>query len=564
MRACIAAVCTILLCGGMESRAAEPTPSAGKPESARSMVVDLLREACRITLKQGPDQQYWTERVLLDIGRVQIRARDFEGAERSIRGSANEYGRNGEIVELAESLARDGKLEQAREVLRSLGEDHGSGQASLDDGVQLKWIEHLIATGALDRAGQAIPQLKTESSRAEGFVKIGSAYAESGDWVRAAANFGAAIDAADKVTDDFHRARAMWQTAGAQFAAGAAEAASVTIRKFAEQTEYKDSWAKVAALREAGALAFKMDDHDAARRLFRRAIDSSNKLDTENKIGALSVIAIAQARAGAFDSALQTAALIKHDDANRRRDGRREEAVYAATVAMLKADDVEGAVRTAFSITYYVGYRDDALQEIADFHIQKRDLAAALSAAEKISVSSTKAIEILKIAAEHAKSGDRRTAAEVASRIELTDRGFLNVGGKIQRFDYRSPPTWGVCYEPGFTMASIHSSNQQAASVAAAAMTLAHELGQKPSQPYEVSFKGFQEMAVRALARTHSRTGDSSDALAWARRIGSDGEVAAEDDFETLWQVERRIHALVGVAEGILDRTSDASAVPHE
>jgi tetratricopeptide (TPR) repeat protein len=525
--------------------------------------VTLLREASQITLKQGPDQEYWTERVLLDIGRVQIRAHDFEGAERSIRGSAYKYGHNEGIVELAESLARDGNLEKAQEVLRSLGEDHGWGQARLDDSVQLKWIEHLIATGALDRAGKSIPQLKTESSRAEGLVKIGSAYAESGDRARAAACFGAAIDAADRVTDEFYRARAMWQTASAQLAAGAADAAHATLHKFAEQTEYKDAWAKVAALREAGVLAFQMNDHDAARRLFRRAIDSREALNSVNKIEALKVIAIAQARAGAIDSALQTAAQIKHDDEDHTRDGRREEAVYAAAVAMLKGGDVEGAVRTALSITYYVQYRDDALEEIADFHIRNRDLAAAESAAEKISDSSTKAIKMLKIAAEHAKSGDRRTAAVVASRIELSCDGPLSPDGRKHRFDYRSAQTWGVCYEPGFTMASMNYSNQQAATVAAAAMTLAHELEQKPSQPYEASFKEFHEGAVRALARTHSRGGESSDALAWVRRIGSDGQVATKDDFETLWQVERRIHALVGVAEGLLDRVSEAAA-PYE
>jgi hypothetical protein len=47
-----------------------------------------------------------------------------------------------------------------------------------------------------------------------------------------------------------------------------------------------------------------------------------------------------------------------------------------------------------------------------------------------------------------------------------------------------------------------------------------------------------------------------TEALAWARRIGSDEQVKSNDDYETLRAVQRRIYALVGVAEGILDRSA--------
>ncbi|MGE5326610.1 MAG: hypothetical protein ACM3NO_06195 [Deltaproteobacteria bacterium] len=559
MRACTAFVCTILLCCGATSRAAEPASSADKSKSAGSFAAALLREASEITQKQGPEQRYWTERVLLDIGNVQIRARDFAGAERSIRGSAYDYGRAEGIVVLAESLARDGQQERAHEVLRSLGKDHGWSQANLDDKVELQWIEHLIATGALDRAGEFILQLQTESHRADGFVKIALAYAKSGERVQAAANFGAATDAAGKVTREFDRARAMWQTAGAQLTAGETAAARVTIRKLGEQAEYKDAWAKVAALREAGVLAFKMNDREIALRLFRRGVESCEALDAVNKIEALKLIAITQARAGDIDGALQTAALISHDDSDHTRDGRREEALFAAAAAMLKAGDVERALRTALSITYYLQYRDDALEEIVGFQIRKRNLAAALSASGKIEDSSTKASEILKIATEYAKSGDRRTAADVAARIDLTCAGPLSPDGRKHQFDYRSAPTWGICYEPGFTMMSMHNSRVQAARVAAAAMTLAHALGQKSSQPYETLFKDFDNEVVRALARAHARIGNTTAALEWARRIGSDDKIASKEDFDTLWAVERRIHALVGAAEGLLDRAGGAT-----
>jgi tetratricopeptide (TPR) repeat protein len=504
----------------------------------------VLREAAETTLKQGPEQEYWTERVLLDIGNVQIRARDFKGAERSICGSTYDYGNNAGIVELAEALAGDGKLEKARDTLRALGPDHGWRQDYLDDGMQWRWIEHLISTGARERAARAIEQLQSESYRADGLRMLALAYAKSGDAARAAVHFGAAIAAAEKMTDERDRARALWKTAGAQLEAREIDAANETLRKIVEQTEYRDPWAKAAALVEAGALAFKMKDFERSRRLFRRAIESCETLDTAK------FIATAQADVGDVDGALQTLDLVAGDRGY-------AEALSAVVPAMLKTGDIERAIRTTFSITS-IQYRDEAAQTIVDYHLQKRNLPEAAAVAERIKNSSTKAAEMLRVATAHARLGDRRAAADVAARIELTG-SLLGRQETNQRFDYRSPATWGVCYEPAFTMASTFHSQRQAARVAAAAMRLAQALGQKPSQPYEISFKKFDAEAIRALARAQAGSGNADDALRWARRIGSGGKIPSEDHLEAALAVQQRVHALIGAAEGLLDLSSGVS-----
>src|SRR5262249_20941692 len=96
---------------------------------------------------------------------------------------------------------------------------------------------------------------------------------------------------------------------------------------------------------------------------------------------------------------------------------------------------------------------------------------------------------------------------------------------------------------------------RRAGQVAAAAMELAQALGRKPEQSYAVLFDEFMaEEVVRALARTHAACGDPNQALAWAKQIGRSDNVKAKDDFEASGAVERRIHTLIGVAEGILDR----------
>jgi hypothetical protein len=100
---------------------------------------------------------------------------------------------------------------------------------------------------------------------------------------------------------------------------------------------------------------------------------------------------------------------------------------------------------------------------------------------------------------------------------------------------------------------------ERAAEVAASAMALAQALGQQPAESYAILFSDINaEEVTQALARAHAASGDVNEALIWAKRIGSSDKIKARDDHETRWAVERRIHALIGVAEGILDRSSEA------
>jgi hypothetical protein len=124
-------------------------------------------------------------------------------------------------------------------------------------------------------------------------------------------------------------------------------------------------------------------------------------------------IAVAQAGAGHIDDAWKTASLIKHNDKDFTQDGYREVALYGIAVAQLRANDTEGAVRTALTVEHFLQYRDDALGKVIDHHIAKGDLRAALTTTEKVRNPSRKATALLKVATAHVTSGDRRTAAHV-------------------------------------------------------------------------------------------------------------------------------------------------------
>jgi tetratricopeptide (TPR) repeat protein len=549
MRIAMMIGCMFMLSEVAPCPADEHPRTDSKVKLAGPDVAAVLREAREIALKQDKEQHYWTDRVLLYIGDLQVQAGDFEGALRSIRGSSYDYGRNAGLARLAEAIARNGKRERAFNTLRLLDSNHGWRQDYLEDDVQLRWIERLIESGELSRAGKAIEQLKVERYRPDGFRKLAVAYARSGDATRAAEQFTLADDAASDLKDEYDRARALWETAEAQLTVGNADAAKVTIRSLVGTAKFKDPGVKFAALQQCAVLAAKAKDEQTAHRLFRRAIEAHNAVNEMNKTNALTQIAVAQASVGYIDGALKTASMIK--------DSEGEAALYAIAVAQLNANDAEGAIRTAMSVKQLFQYRDDALHEIVDDRIARLDLKAALASAEKVDNPSRKAAAILRVASAHAKSGDRKTAADIAARIELAPRDWL-LEVRKERFVYRDPRTWGVRYEDtGFsTNGSRRWSSQRAAEVAAAAMTLAQALGDKPSQSYAILFNQINtEEITRALARAHAASGDANEALAWAKQIGSSGKANPDDDRQA-WAVQRRIHALVGIAEGILDRSS--------
>src|SRR5262249_14998470 len=144
--------------------------------------------------------------------------------------------------------------------------------------------------------------------------------------------------------------------------------------------DFKDPWAKVAALRESALLFARVKDRKSAQSLFARAIECHSAVDALNKFGALKGIAMAQAKAGYVDDALKTAWMIKHSETDFGRDSYRENALYAIAVAQVEAGKSENAVNTALSIKYFLQYRDDALNHVVERYIAQRDFKAALAA----------------------------------------------------------------------------------------------------------------------------------------------------------------------------------------
>lgn len=536
--------------GPQDQTDARIAEQAGRPVKA------LLWNASDIALQQDDSQVYWTGDTLLDITRLQICTRDFIGARRSIRASYD--GQERGLLLLAEALARDGQWEAAIDTLVELDPAPAHRQADIDDRVRLRWVEHLVASGDLERAVKAIDGLKSRRSRPEALRNLAVAFVRQGDAARSAEYFERSIQAAEQDKKPLDRALALSNAADAQLALGEVAAAKATTQRLILAAESMEPFDRNFSLRHAAVLSARANDRPAAERLFGQAISALEKLDVTrvfaetNKNRMIAQIAVAQADVGYFDAATRTLSTVTDSASDR------EEALCGIAKAYLKRDDVDAALRTAL-LLQHSQHRDDALGSIVDYEIAHRDLKAALEAARSFAGPSARARAILTVAAASARLGDRQTAAEVAAKIDLASRDEMRklFFGPMTPFDFRAPSTWGNTYEGRISGTSLSRSWAigRAMEVAAAAMTLAQSIEQPPDQPYDAIFKELHSPEIiRALARAHAASGRDAAALDWAQRIGSDGK-ASDADPESTWRVQQRVEALIGVAEGILDQS---------
>jgi hypothetical protein len=84
-------------------------------------------------------------------------------------------------------------------------------------------------------------------------------------------------------------------------------------------------------------------------------------------------------------------------------------------------------------------------------------------------------------------------------------------------------------------------------------MTLSIKLGKPPAESFATAFNDFDPEVIRSLARAHAANGNPNDALAWSKELLTRAD-KTEGDSAQNWRQNRRIYALIGVAEGILDR----------
>jgi hypothetical protein len=286
-----------------------------------------------------------------------------------------------------------------------------------------------------------------------------------------------------------------------------------------------------------------MKENQNANRLFQDAIESAKRLDLEHQHRVLGYIVAARAKVGDITGAKMTAEMI---GASVEASWRRDVALVSIVDSLLISEEPEQAAETARSIARESFQRSEAFSRIISHLVSKGSLAASLSLSREIADSSERARVLLKLALAHVSAGNPSKAIDIAAGIELP--GPLDVSFRDCVFNHRVPASWGICYIDGGTLSGHLWRAKQATEIAVDALRLAEALRLSFDEPYSKLFDGFDGDVVRALAREHASSEKTLQAMEWVTCIGSsDGESSQE-------ALHRRVCALLGAAEGILDK----------
>ena len=94
-------------------------------------------------------------------------------------------------------------------------------------------------------------------------------------------------------------------------------------------------------------------------------------------------------------------------------------------------------------------------------------------------------------------------------------------------------------------------------------MTLSQKLGKRYPTPYSLLFADFNAKVVRRLATLAPRAVPPRKRMPWSRQIGSTEIAHSKQEWRDGLPVEQRVAALLGTAEGILERQGWLSIEPQ-
>jgi hypothetical protein len=556
--------------GPISSNAAEPAKDIN--------VSALLKEASDLTVHYKKVPSFFMSGLPLRIAKAQMSEGDLDGALATLVDAANEYEARPLVIEVAERLARRGRREQADRASQRIDVCSCTEQESLeerlrlDDKIRLAHLEYQITIGDFVGATKTQREITTPTERPIALNKLAVGYAKIGDTATSIRLFRDAIAAdvtlpikkiwgGDAVY--FHESsevHALCETCDAEIDVHDADGAAATSQTLAQMAEsFEDGLCRMDAFYEAGLQESKLGHRAAARRLLTWAASSRDAVKppspnfAENRARRLATIAKAQAELGYLDDATATLGFITGDRARTFE----ESADIAA--ARARAGDIAGATAAALSFDFAV--RKKALLAIMMIQIDNFDMQGALATAAKIDDRVEQTVARLTIAAKYAIRGQRVFAVWTAEQIRLAAmKGLIDPQRLV--FDYRKPRSWGQIYD-----ASVDAGHRwylecekRAGRLAAATMVLSQNLNQRSQESYAALFADFCPEVIVALARAHALAGSPHDALDWARKIGATEPTPDKEDSRRHVGIEQRIAALLGVAEGILERQGKLQA----
>jgi len=351
--------------------------------------------------------------VLRGIAGAQAEAGRFDAALDTASLIADEYLKTGAWRQIAVAQARAGDRAAAGKLL-----DKVLQTVAAFKNVHLIRVEALIATAeAQAHIGDVPGALKTAVSvgnlrgKAEALRNISLVQVKGGD-------LKGALETADTIADEKIKAQALRGIAAARAEAGDRDGALQTAAGI------RDPYLKAGAFRKIAVAPAILKDRAAALEVLKQALDIAGTVQNEHeKADALGGITMAFLAAGDVPGAFKTTALIENVFAGTPLPEvaatTKSEVLRAIAIAQARAGDNQRALQTAGTIaTPYM--QASALAEIAAVQAERGDqlaagatLRKALQVAAVIQDFAAKAPALLGVAQAYARVGDRAAAVKV-------------------------------------------------------------------------------------------------------------------------------------------------------
>jgi hypothetical protein len=389
--------------------------------------------------------------------------------------------------------------------------------------------------GALKTSGSVV----SEHWRITLWVEAASACLETGDKEQASSMLGRAAREANAAGDPFVRAVTLADVAVHLAVAGKPREAAELLGRAIRDGESFPHWEKASVMRRIAVAQAMSGERAFAAMSFRAARSAAVGITgSEPRAAALTAIAKAQARVGDLPGALDTVRAAARGETEGERMCVRS-ALRDIAVAQAVAGNPVGALAAADAIDSSCSDRDIAVAAAATAWAEARDIPRALATANCIADPSRRAAAMLRIASGLARGGAPDAALRLAETVVYLEEAVRWLPpGERDRFDFRTPETWGKCFAFDGTLSFglYREMVEKAIDVATAAMKLHVTLWPGRRGRFQDEFSSFEGEVIAALARAQAEAGEWRQALVWACRLRDP---------------HQRILAVVGVADGI-------------
>ncbi|MEP0779683.1 SMEK domain-containing protein [Microcoleus sp. ZQ-A2] len=328
------------------------------------------------------------------------------------------------LVVIATVQAQVGKYEATHKTLTSALETVNGIDDAWERAEGLKAIYKLqMETTNLADARETAQRIENAHNRTEALRKIAVAQLQAEQKEAAQETLTFALEAGQQIFNQIQRTEALAAIAAVQASAGDRKIAQAIFSDALETAQQIDeSWLRAGELGKIAVAQASAGDRETAQAIFRDALELARS-DSASE-GAFLAIAEAQAQAGDFDAAMETAQQISHQ-------GFYDDALTAIAKAQVQAGEFDAAIEVVRQINYppdeakVLSSIAVALAKAGQTEAAQVNFTAALEAVQRMSPCWEQVAELEAIALSLASLGFKQMAMQTVETFLANPKGYL-------------------------------------------------------------------------------------------------------------------------------------------